>query len=138
MNRADLQQLAELRITEAKVLLDNGFYAGAYYLAGYAVECALKACIARLTQQDDFPDRRTVNRSYSHNLTELVDVAQLKTELDRDRQASLAFDIYWNAVKIWSEEARYDISMTETKANELYIAITDPMDGVLIWLKKYW
>jgi HEPN domain-containing protein len=51
MNRADLQQLAELRITEAKVLLDNGFYAGAYYLAGYAVECALKACIAKLTNR---------------------------------------------------------------------------------------
>jgi HEPN domain-containing protein len=138
MNRADLQQLAELRIAEAKVLLDAGFYAGAYYLAGYAVECGLKACIARLTRQNDFPDRKTVNRSYSHNLSELVDVAQLKTQLDSERQASLAFDTYWNAVKIWSEEARYDVSITATKANELYVAITDPTDGVLPWLKKYW
>lgn len=45
MNRVDFRQLAGLRIAEAKVLLDNNLYAGAYYLAGYAVECALKACI---------------------------------------------------------------------------------------------
>jgi HEPN domain-containing protein len=31
------------------VLLEAGLYAGAYYLAGYAVECALKACIAKKT-----------------------------------------------------------------------------------------
>jgi HEPN domain-containing protein len=40
MNRADFQKLAELRIREAKVLLDSKHYEGAYYLAGYAVECA--------------------------------------------------------------------------------------------------
>jgi HEPN domain-containing protein len=50
MNRADFHKLAEIRIKEARVLLDRKCYAGAYYLAGYAVECALKACIARKTQ----------------------------------------------------------------------------------------
>lgn len=57
MNRADLQNLAELRINEAKLLLDRGFYQGAYYVAGYAIECALKACIAKKTQQFDFPEK---------------------------------------------------------------------------------
>jgi hypothetical protein len=47
MNRNDLQNLSRLREKEAKVLLDNGCFAGAYYLLGYAVECALKACIAK-------------------------------------------------------------------------------------------
>jgi hypothetical protein len=41
MNRADLQQIAELRLQEARTLLTGGFPDGAYYLAGYAVECAL-------------------------------------------------------------------------------------------------
>jgi len=49
MNRNDFQQLADVRIDEAVVLLDQGKYDGAYYLAGYAVECSLKACIAKLT-----------------------------------------------------------------------------------------
>jgi len=43
MNRVDLQQLAELRLKESKALFAAGFPEGAYYLAGYAVECALKA-----------------------------------------------------------------------------------------------
>jgi hypothetical protein len=41
VNRADLQQLAETRLREAKVLLDAGEWSGSYYLCGYSVECAL-------------------------------------------------------------------------------------------------
>ncbi|HYP39716.1 MAG TPA: HEPN domain-containing protein [Chloroflexia bacterium] len=57
MNRDDFRKLAGLRITEAKVLLDNACYEAAYYLSGYAVECALKACIAKKTRRFDFPDK---------------------------------------------------------------------------------
>jgi HEPN domain-containing protein len=45
LSRTELQQLAEIRIAEANVLLANGMWDGTYYLAGYAVECGLKACI---------------------------------------------------------------------------------------------
>jgi hypothetical protein len=48
MNRAELQRLAKERISDAKVLLAARHWSAAYYLAGYAVECALKACIAKL------------------------------------------------------------------------------------------
>ena len=51
MNRGDLQLLANIRLDEAKALLAASLPAGAYYLAGYAVECGLKACIAKLTNQ---------------------------------------------------------------------------------------
>jgi HEPN domain-containing protein len=57
MNRTEFQSLAEVRIREAKALLDAGLWDGAYYLAGYAVECALKACIAKRTRAEDFPPR---------------------------------------------------------------------------------
>ena len=50
MNRADLQKLAEERLADAELLLANGRFGGAYYLSGYVVECALKACIAQLTK----------------------------------------------------------------------------------------
>jgi len=53
MNRTELQRLSRIRIKEAKFLLDGGCYNGAYYLAGYAVECALKACIAKQTHRHD-------------------------------------------------------------------------------------
>jgi hypothetical protein len=45
--RRDFRTLAELRAEEARVLLRSRRQLGAYYLAGYAVECALKACIAK-------------------------------------------------------------------------------------------
>jgi HEPN domain-containing protein len=47
MTQTDLQRLSRLRIRDAKILLKNGAHESAYYLAGYAVECALKACIAK-------------------------------------------------------------------------------------------
>ena len=58
MNRSDFQQLADVRIDEAAVLLVQGKYDGTYYLAGYAVECGLKACIAKRTERYAFPPSR--------------------------------------------------------------------------------
>ncbi len=47
MNKSDLEKIVDIRIKEAKVLFDAECYEGAYYLAGYALECAIKACIAK-------------------------------------------------------------------------------------------
>ena len=57
MNLGDLQALSAVRLNEAKALLKADFPSGAWYLAGYAVECGLKACIAKQVQRYDFPDR---------------------------------------------------------------------------------
>ncbi len=138
MNRADFQRLAEVRIREAEILLNSGYYAGAYYLAGYAVECALKACIAKQVKQYDFPDKEAVNKSYTHNLSELVNIAQLKDSLDNELKSNRDFKINWNSVKSWSEKARYDTNILETKARDFFSATTDTSNGVLEWLKKYW
>jgi HEPN domain-containing protein len=60
LKRRDLRELALLRLKEAQVLFANGCWSGAYYLAGYAVECALKACIAKGTERHEFPDLKRV------------------------------------------------------------------------------
>ena len=72
MNRQDFQTLSELRVQDSLVLLNNGRYAAAYYLCGYAVECALKACIAKQTMQFEFPDLVRVRESYTHDFKKLV------------------------------------------------------------------
>jgi hypothetical protein len=72
INRKGLQDLAKLRLREAKALLRSNHPDGAYYLAGYAVECALKACIAKKTMRYDFPEKETVQTSYSHELIKLL------------------------------------------------------------------
>lgn len=136
MNRGDL--LSELRLQESRALLAAGFPGGAYYLAGYAVECALKACIARRTREHDFPpDRKQVDRIYSHDLNALLDVAELSTELKDlvDRDSSMEVD--WNTIKDWSEKTRYDHKTSE-EAAALLEAIEHEKGGLLPWVRLRW
>jgi len=49
----DFQSAAEQRFTTAEFLLEKGFTLDAPYLAGYAVECILKALIMYLTAEAD-------------------------------------------------------------------------------------
>jgi hypothetical protein len=72
LTRADLQELSKVRLIEARMLLDGQSYAGAYYLTGLALECALKACIARSSEQYDFPELKRVQDSWNHDLTRLL------------------------------------------------------------------
>jgi HEPN domain-containing protein len=138
MKRKDFHKLANMRLKEAKALLDQGHFAGAYYLAGYSVECALKACIAKRTERHDFPDKKITNESYTHNLNELLKAARLDTIFDTDALANDRLAENWTTIKDWSENARYRAIISESDARELYSAITRRTGGVLPWLKKRW
>jgi HEPN domain-containing protein len=89
VKRSDFQKLADIRIEEADVLFKAKKYDGAYYLAGYAVECALKACIAKKTGRYDYPDKQFASKCYTHNVEELVVLASLKPALDADADLQL-------------------------------------------------
>ena len=137
MNRDDFKGLATTRLRESRVLLDKGEYSGAYYLAGYVVECGLKACIAKQTRRHDFPDRDLANKSWSHSLKELVGVAKLTPALNAERNSDPLFDANWGVVKDWKSEARYDIR-SRTQAEGLIKAISDRRHGVLKWIRQHW
>lgn len=137
MNRSDLQRLSNARVREAKVLFAAGEYSGAYYLAGYAVECALKACIAKATQRHDFPDKDRAQKSFSHKLPDLMKVAGLYDEFELAMRSSPALEASWLAVRSWSEQSRYETSNDE-KASALLNAISKPINGVLPWIKRRW
>jgi hypothetical protein len=136
LNRQDLQQLADIRQNEVEVLLDNHQYSGAYYLSGYIVEYALKACIAKQTKEYDFPDKKTVLNSYNHNLVKLVKVANLETDL-RQYRGNPSFEARWLTVRRWTEESRYERHDRQT-ALDIYESITNPNYGVLQWLQQHW
>lgn len=82
MNRAELQRLAKERIADARVLLVARRWSASYYLTGYAVECALKACIAKLMKAEEFPDRTFADKCWTHNLPQLLGRAGLKTDFE--------------------------------------------------------
>lgn len=137
MNRIDFQRLAELRLQESKSLLAARFPDGAYYLAGYAIECALKACIAKRTHEHDFPEKGS-HRWFTHGLEELFAFAELKMDLELTLRANPGMNAKWATVKNWSEESRYETGKTSRDAEDLLAAIEDQPGGLLPWLRQRW
>lgn len=119
------------------MLLQHGCYEGAYYLSGYVIECALKACIAKGTRRHDFPDKKKVSESYTHDLSKLVGAAALGSELEQQTAKDELFEVHWSVVQDWTEESRYQ-RPTEQAARDLYSAVTNPRHGVLRWLRHHW
>jgi HEPN domain-containing protein len=137
LNRSALQELARKRLREARALMGSGHYDGAYYLTGLAVECALKACIARKTRRHDFPDLTVVKDSYTHNLPKLLTVAGLVPEMDRDARSEPQLNAHWAVVKEWTVDSRY-ATKERQEACELYRAVAGRRHGVLAWLRRRW
>lgn len=138
MDRTALQELAEVRLKDAAALLAASRWQGAYYLLGYCVECALKACVAKQFRQHEVPDRKLVNSFYTHRLDELLTISGVKHQLEKRAQTDPGFLFNWNTVRDWSEIARYDPAVTEAVARGMYEAVTDSTSGILSWLKTQW
>lgn len=137
MDRKDLRALSRVRLSEARALLNAGLPDGAYYLAGYAVECALKACIAKETQRYEFPEKKRVNASHTHDLKELVRIAELQSALRAAGNNDPLLLKYWDVVQLWSEQSRYARNSAE-RTRTLIKAISDRNHGVIKWVKRYW
>jgi hypothetical protein len=99
-------------------------------LAGYAIECALKACIAGRTKQDEFPPKEAA-KYYVHDLAKVLDIAGLGSAF-AEESVDPAFIANWAAAKDWTEETRYQ-SRGQRQAEEILAAINDPQHGVLQW-----
>jgi 4'-phosphopantetheinyl transferase EntD len=137
MNKTELENIAAIRIKEAEILLTAECYEGAYYLAGYALECTFKACIAKQVKEFDFPNKQLVIDSYTHNLSKLLTTSGLKQELTEQEKLDKEFKLNWAVVSKWSEESRYEYSIEKQKAHDFFNAITDSKSGILPWLKNY-
>ena len=137
MNKDDLQKLVDIRVNEAKILLDNKYHLGAYYLLGYAVECALKAIIAKKVKQYDFPDRKLANDSHSHKISELAIVAEISEDLTDKEAHDEEFKSHRKIAKDWSEKVRYDHGLKLDIVHNFFNAVLNEKSGVLTCLKKY-
>jgi HEPN domain-containing protein len=138
MTRRDFQQLALIRLKEAKVLFDNKCYSGSFYLSGYTVECALKACIAKKTKRFEFPEREFVNQIHTHKLNQLISLLGLKRDLDNEINNNVVFASYWGYLKDWDVKVRYDRNVKRQQALDAINAISDNQNGILKWLKNFW
>ncbi|MCO5123722.1 MAG: hypothetical protein M9915_08280 [Rhizobacter sp.] len=118
-------------------LLQSNRCSSAYYLAGYAVELALKARIAGLFQPDAIPDLAFVKAIYTHRFDTLISSAGLKSELAAAAQADPQLGAYFAIASNWSEESRY-VLWDPFAAASLVEAVTEPTHGVFQWIKARW
>ena len=146
MTRQQFRDLAELRAEDASALLAASRWSGAYYLAGYAVECGLKACVMKelgRTEGGRLFDPGRANASFqqnacrTHEVSQLLVGAGLRPQFDADVAIEPKLMTNWDVVRDWSEAARYE-TWTQTEAEALYHAVTDPAAGVLQWIQRFW
>lgn len=137
LKRSDLRANAQAKLDDALILLGQQRWSNAYYLAGYAVEMALKACIAAQFVAEAIPDKSFVNSLYCHDLKKLVTLAGLTAELNQAEDASEEFGANWALVAQWDESSRYD-SKDAISAQALLQAISEPNTGVFQWITQHW
>jgi len=136
VNKTDLLFLSKTRIKEAKILLNNGAYHGAYYLSGYAVECAVKACIAGQQRKNVVPEREFLKNFYQHDLGNLLRNSGLWTKFETEMKSNIPLAVNWALVKDWNESSRYLNGISKAQATDLLKAITARKTGILGWIKK--
>jgi hypothetical protein len=113
-------------------------YAGAYYLGGYSLECALKACFAKQTREFDFPDKTKTNAAYVHDLKKLFELSGIYQEFSNEWKTQPQLELNWGIASNWSEKSRYSLTIEREDAKSLYWACASPKHGVLSWIKKRW
>jgi hypothetical protein len=140
VNRAHWQLLAEERVKDAGLLLGGGHWAAAYYLAGYAIECGLKACVLAYVANNPeiiFREMMFSKNCWTHNIGDLVAVSGLEAIRRTDADMNLVLGINWTIVQKWNETTRYEFK-SELDAKRLYEAVTHHNDGVLPWIRIRW
>ena len=137
VKRIELQALAQSKLDDSLLLLTNSRFSNAYYLAGYAVELGLKACIAKQFVADAIPDLQLVKDTHTHKLDQLIGTAGLRIELLKEQKSDKLFNEYWGIAVRWSSDSRYD-STDKMLAQYLMTAIADDKHGVMRWIKSYW
>lgn len=117
-----IKSLINHRLNDAKVLLNNRRYAAAIYMAGYALELALKFSICRIMKfKNGFPENKTeFNIYYSDakkvllrsTIREIRDIRHHKLPIllrysGEQINVETNFASDWNKVKDWDPEMRY-------------------------------
>ena len=148
-SRSDLQNLTKQRLDEASALLSLNFPDAAFYLAGYSIECALKAVVCKTLDQDDFyqPDRSKKATRYvqerifrefkTHNYSDLLVLSGLSAEFELARVSDPQLYLAWTDIEKagWTEQFRYELG---TKSRQNVSDFIKAVGAVIIWISNYW
>jgi hypothetical protein len=128
----DLKALSQHWMDAAVALLAASKWTAARHAGGLALECALKANIARQTQLHEFPDKKRAQEAFDHDPEKLLKIAGLSADMEKEKGKSIY--VNWSVAKNWQIEERYDLTISQRSAEDLVNALKDPSHGVLSWL----
>lgn len=138
-----------MRLEESKCLAANGFYDGAFYLAGYSIELALKA---KICERYNIPNLFSENISVTsdsfkglsdlrkflktHNVNLLLVLVGLNVKFDTDKatnkELANANSLLLNC---WDENARYKpCGHKDPKDVQKLITLLSSNNGLLQWI----
>ena len=140
MDRNGWQAMSKRWLKDAKCLLQGKCWAAAYYLAGYALEFGLEACLlvhVGAKPEAIFKDRKFSDKVWTHSIADLVRIAELETDRVALVAANAVFQKYWIDAKDWNEKSRH-ATASHRDAKKLFKAIADKVNGVLKWIKVHW
>ena len=103
---AELRNISEARLEDAKVLWSSDRFDGAVYLCGYAIEMALKATICETLRWEGYPSTGSEFRTYqsfrTHDLDVLLHLSGVEGAIKTHALAE------WSRVAGWDPEIRYN------------------------------
>lgn len=133
--RTEQRKAAIKRKADAWALFEKGeqHFRGAMYLAGYAIECKLKATAMEVFEVDNLKELSDriggdVNSVYTHGLESLVGLMPFESRF-RNGDAWKDFSLYVNR---WSPAWRYDHRNPSRDEVETYLAA---VNNVYRWLE---
>ena len=141
----EIKSLADLRLQEAMILLENDKSNGAFYLLGYTVELYLKHKICKMLNIDDLFDEKCNLKKYfdgrnpffSHDLKTLLVFSGLKRKFDEDKSENkILFKTTSLLLDVWSEKSRYDIQPKKNQDVKDAIELLNNKNGLLSWIQK--
>ncbi|OIN56702.1 HEPN domain-containing protein [Arsenicibacter rosenii] len=136
---ADCRLLAADRLEEAEILYKTGKFYGAYYIAGYCAEMALKVAICTRLNVEMFDSndvRDDISKPFKiHKLTTLLVFAGLRKQHQEDiNNGNIDLQKAWNRVSAWSEERRYERFISEEKCRQFL----DAINVFYQWIQTHW
>jgi HEPN domain-containing protein len=134
------QRAAAQRLTAANLLLKNGFNLETTYLAGYAVECSLKALILRRSprgRHTEMMEKLTKVGAKGHDFEYLKNILKkLLTGSERTKDVDAFPAKVYNAlarVATWSTDLRYEVGLVETRTAQLFL---EAAEAIREWMER--
>ena len=144
-SKAEIIEIADQKLSDGTLLVDNSCYTNGCYIAGYVLELYLKAKITQVENRDDLFKVANLSspqfeKYKTHNLYSLLKYAQLNRDLNNDRKNDKLLMPAWfyvtqqsNQSIRWSEQMRYmpPAQVSESDAKQFIKAV----NKLVTWIK---